>query len=111
MAERARTASCCSQWPLSGTRSSSARPAGIASRTISLAFGPMGSQVVSLEVVLPDGRLLTTRPVPKYSSGPNLNQLFIGSEGAFGVITKATIRVFRQPEAQVFATMGFDTCA
>jgi alkyldihydroxyacetonephosphate synthase len=47
--------------------------------------------------------------VPKYSSGPNLNQLFIGSEGAFGIITKATIRVYRQPEAQVFATVAFDS--
>jgi len=71
------------------------------------AFGPMGEQVVGLEVVLPDGRILTTRAVPKYSSGPNLNHLFIGSEGVFGIITKATIRVFRVPEAQVFATAAF----
>lgn len=82
------------------------------------AFGPMGQQVVALEVVLPDGRLLTTRAVPIYSSGPNLNHLFIGSEGVFGVITKATIKVFRLPEAQVFATVdfqsfdrGFEACA
>ena len=73
------------------------------------AFGPMGEQVVGLEVVLPNGRVLTTRPVPKYSSGPNLNQLFVGSEGVFGIITQATIRVYRQPEAQVFATSSFDS--
>ena len=72
------------------------------------AFGSMGEQVVGLEAVLPDGQVLTTRAVPKYSSGPNLNQLFVGSEGAFGIITKATIRVYRQPEAQVFATASFD---
>ena len=73
------------------------------------AFGPMGQQVVALQVVLPDGRILDTRPVPKYSSGPNLNHLFIGSEGVFGIITQATIRVFRRPEAQVFATVAFDS--
>ena len=73
------------------------------------AFGPMGEQVVGLEVVLPNGRVLTTRPVPKYSSGPNLNQLFVGSEGVFGIITEATIRVYRRPEAQVFATASFDS--
>ena len=73
------------------------------------AYGPMGQQVVALQVVLPDGRILATKSVPKYSSGPNLNQLFIGSEGAFGIITEATIRVFRQPEAQVFATAAFDS--
>ena len=71
------------------------------------AFGPMGDQVVALEVVLPDGRIIETRPVPKQSSGPNLNHLFIGSEGVFGVITKATLRVFRQPEAAEYATMEF----
>ena len=73
------------------------------------AYGPMGEQVLGLEVVLPDGRVLTTRSVPKYSSGPNLNHLFIGSEGAFGIITKATLRVFRVPESRSFAAIGFDT--
>ena len=73
------------------------------------AFGPMGQQVVGLQVVLPDGRVFTSKSVPKYSSGPNLNQLFIGSEGAFGIITEATIRVYRQPEAQIFATAAFDS--
>jgi alkyldihydroxyacetonephosphate synthase len=72
-------------------------------------FGPMGDQVVALEVVLPDGRILTTRAVPKYSAGPNLNHLFIGSEGALGIITQATVRVFRLPEAQVFATAAFNS--
>ena len=72
------------------------------------AFGPMGDQVMALEVVLPDGRVIATKPVPKYSSGPNLNQLFIGSEGAFGIITKATVKVFRLPEAHAYATMSFD---
>ena len=71
------------------------------------AYGPMGQQVVALQVVLPDGRILETRPVPKASAGPNLNHLFIGGEGVFGVITQATVKVFRRPEAQVFATMGF----
>ena len=71
------------------------------------AYGPMGDQVVALEVVLPDGRIMSTRPVPVYSSGPNLNHLFIGTEGVFGVITKATIKVFRLPEVQVFATYAF----
>ena len=73
------------------------------------AYGPMGEQVLGLEEVLPDGRVLTTRSVPKYSSGPNLNHLFIGSEGAFGIITKATLSVFRVPESRSFAAVGFDT--
>ncbi|PKB71555.1 MAG: hypothetical protein BZY87_04700 [SAR202 cluster bacterium Io17-Chloro-G6] len=73
------------------------------------AHGPMGDQVVALEAVLPDGRVMSTRAVPNQSSGPSLKHLFIGSEGVFGVITKATIRVFRLPEAQVFRGVAFDT--
>ena len=73
------------------------------------AHGPMGDQVVALEAVLPGGQTLSTRAVPMYSSGPNLNHLFIGAEGSFGVITKATIKVFRLPEAQVFAAVAFDS--
>ena len=73
------------------------------------AYGPMGNQVLGLEVVMPDGQILSTRGLPKYSSGPNLNQLFIGSEGVFGIITKATLRVFRVPEARSFATVAFES--
>ena len=72
-------------------------------------YGPMGEQVLGLEVVLPDGQVLATRSVPKYSSGPNHNHLFIGTEGVFGIITKATLRVFRIPEKRSFATVGFDS--
>ena len=72
------------------------------------AHGPMGEQVVGLEAVLPDGRVIETRDIPKYSSGPNLNHLFIGAEGVFGVITRATIRIFRVPESSQFASVGFD---
>lgn len=72
------------------------------------AHGPMGEQVVGLEAVLPDGRIIETRDVPKYSAGPNLNHLFIGAEGAFGVITRATVRIFRLPECSQFASVGFD---
>ena len=72
------------------------------------AHGPMGEQVVGLEAVLPDGRVIETRDIPKYSSGPNLNHLFIGAEGVFGVITRATVRIFRTPESSQFASVGFD---
>ena len=71
------------------------------------AYGPMGDQVVALETVLPDGRIINTRPVPKTSAGPDLNRLFIGGEGVFGIITKAVIRVFRQPEAAAYAAIEF----
>ena len=71
--------------------------------------GTMGDQGVALEAVLPSGQIMKTRAVPNQSSGPSLKHLFIGSEGVFGIITKACVRVFRLPESQVFQSVAFDT--
>ena len=73
------------------------------------AHGPMGEQVVALEAALPDGRRIATRAVPKYSAGPNLNHLFIGAEGVFGVITRAILKIYRQPEARRFESVSFNS--
>ena len=69
-------------------------------------YGPMGEQVLGLEVVLPNGETITTKSVPK-ASGPSLHHLFIGAEGVLGIITRATLRVFRLPEARVFKSFTF----
>ncbi|MDP6421218.1 MAG: FAD-binding oxidoreductase [SAR202 cluster bacterium] len=71
------------------------------------AHGPMGDQVLGLEVVLADGETIRTRAVPKSSYGPSLERLFIGSEGTLGVITEATIKAFRRPESRVMRSFVF----
>ena len=70
-------------------------------------YGSMGEQALGLEVVLPTGETLRTRAVTKTSAGPSLHPLFIGAEGVLGVITRATIRVFRLPESRLFKTIAF----
>ena len=70
-------------------------------------YGSMGDQVLGLEVVLPNGEILQTRAVAKTSAGPSLHPLFIGAEGVFGIITQATLRVFRLPESRLFKTIAF----
>ncbi|MHA1926328.1 MAG: FAD-binding oxidoreductase, partial [Candidatus Thorarchaeota archaeon] len=45
--------------------------------------------------------------VPRHSVGPDLKQLFIGSEGTLGVITEATLRMFPIPEERRFRSMAF----
>ena len=70
-------------------------------------YGSMGEQVLGLEVVLPNGETLRTKAVPKMSAGPSLHSLFIGAEGVLGVITRATLRVFRLPETRVFKSFTF----
>ncbi len=71
------------------------------------AYGPMGAQVKALEVVLPSGEVLATKAVAKGASGPDLNHLFIGTEGVFGIITRATLKIVRAPEARSFSTVAF----
>ena len=55
-----------------------------------------------MEVVLPNGDIIYTSATPKHAAGPDLHQIFIGSEGTLGVITKAQIRIFEQPEVRRF---------
>lgn len=69
-------------------------------------YGPMGSQILGLEVVLPNGEILATRGVPK-AAGPSLHHLFIGSEGVFGIVTKATVQVFPLPEKRSLSALAF----
>ena len=70
-------------------------------------YGSMSEQVLGMEVVLADGSLVTTRAVPKSSTGLSLRHLFIGGEGCFGVITSATIKAFPQPEQRSLHALHF----
>lgn len=67
---------------------------------MSTKYGKIDDQCISMEVVLPNGDIINTLPVPKHAAGPDLNQIFIGSEGTLGVITKATFKLFEQPESR-----------
>lgn len=77
------------------------------SGTLSTKYGKIEDLVASMEVALPTGELIRTLPVPRHAMGPDLNQLFIGSEGAFGVITEATLLVRLLPESRIFRTFSF----
>ena len=63
-------------------------------------YGGAENQIRSMEVVLPNGNIVTTGfpNVHANSSGYDLTRLFIGSEGTLGVITKATIKLYPKPE-------------
>jgi len=74
---------------------------------LSSRYGKIEDMVSSVEVVLPDGRLLRTRTVPRSSTGPSLNHIFIGSEGTLGIITAATVRLWEYPRAREFQGFMF----
>ena len=66
-----------------------------------LRYGAMRRQVLGLEVVLPnhDGTILDlTRGLRKDNASIDLKQLFVGTSGAFGIITKAVLEVQRLPQ-------------
>ncbi len=72
-------------------------------------YGCIEDIVLALEVVLPDGRVVGTRVGPRAATGPDMRQLFFGSEGTLGVVTQLTVRIFPRPESSVGQSYSFAT--
>ena len=67
-------------------------------------YGTMRDLVLGVEVALPDGRLLTMlNRVVKNTTGIDFKHLFVGSEGALGVITRLVLKLSPQPTAATTA--------
>jgi alkyldihydroxyacetonephosphate synthase len=77
--------------------------------TFSTKYGKMDDIVNSLEVVLPDGRILKTPPAPKRSTGPELKELFLGAEGVYGIVTSVEIKIHPVAEKRLFEAYTFKT--
>src|SRR5215203_6162819 len=77
------------------------------SGVLSTRYGKIEDLVLSLRVVLAGGELIETVEVPRHAVGPELTQLFDGSEGTLGVITRATLEIAPLPAERRFAALRF----
>jgi len=75
--------------------------------SMSSLYGKIEDLTLGIQVVLPNGSIIESKAVPRHSVGPDLRQIFIGSEGTLGIITEATIRLFPLPEERRFRSVSF----
>lgn len=95
-------------WPQSVTLSTvggwlACRGAG----QLSNRYGKIEDMVIGMDVVLADGSTIQTGGNARQATGPDLNQLFVGSEGTLGVITGARLRLHPVPVYERRAAYSF----
>ncbi|MFE3885538.1 FAD-binding oxidoreductase [Streptomyces lydicus] len=75
-------------------------------------YGVTAEYVLGLDVVLADGRLLTTgRRTAKGVAGYDLTRLFVGSEGSLGIVVRAVLALKPEPPAQLALAAEFPSTA
>ena len=76
-----------------------------------LKYGVTVNHVIGLEFVLPDGRVVQTGGPVEDSPGYDLTGVIVGSEGTFGIATKAWVRITRNPQGYRTLLGVFETVA
>lgn len=74
-------------------------------------YGNIEDLLISCKIVTSVGTIERKYQAPRISSGPDINEMIIGSEGNFGVITEAVLKVRHLPEHKVYGAIVFPTFA
>lgn len=109
---RAQHGVTCGHWPQSMALSTvggwvACRGAG----QLSTRYGKIEDIVEGLDFVLADGTLVRTGGAPRAAVGPDLTQLFLGSEGTLGVVVGARLRAHALPSSEVRGAYAFGAFA
>ncbi len=83
----------------------------VATRSIgqfSTMYGGIEDLLVGIEGVLPTGELVKIKNNPRRATGPDLRHMWLGSEGALGLITEVTVKIFKQPSKRVMQAFAVD---
>lgn len=70
-------------------------------------YGKIEDIIISLKGVLADGTIISSKPVPRTSTGPSVERLLLGSEGTLGIITEASVKIWPYPEKKILASFLF----
>lgn len=74
---------------------------------LSTKYGKIEKMVLGMKIVLPNGEVFNTPAVDGHASGPDLNHIFIGSGGIYGIVTEATLKIYSLPEIRIFRSFLF----
>ena len=75
---------------------------------LSARYGGIDELLVALEAVLPTGAVVRSKLTPRRAVGPDVAGLLIGSEGALGIVTEATLKVSPIPEESADRCVRFE---
>ncbi len=83
--------------------------ATLATGQFSSMYGGIEDLVVGYTVVLATGETVELKASPRAAMGPDMRQIFIGSEGTLGIITSVTLKIFPTAETQLLQTFSMPT--
>ncbi|MHA1870328.1 MAG: FAD-binding oxidoreductase [Promethearchaeota archaeon] len=72
-------------------------------------YGKIEDIVLSMRVVTPTGEIIDTKLYPRASNGPQVERLFLSSEGTLGIVTSATLKMWPYPEKREGVAYVFDS--